>query len=214
MASVFETLNAVNVKEHTEEKNGKTYLPWAWAWSELKKKYPGATYTIYEDSRGFFYHTDGTTCWVKTGVTVEGVEHIEYLPIMDARNKSIPFSSVTSTDVNKAIQRSLTKACARHGLGLYVYAGEDLPDQLDQEEPAAENKAPSFKANMDDRKKPTEPPKPFVRTAPPPKCAGCEKEITADIMTPAQAEGIKRKYGVYLCSDRCADIWRLKNGGK
>ena len=67
--------------------------------------------------------------WVKTGVTIKGLEHIEYLPVMDYRNKSIPLDSVTSFDVNKAIQRSLTKACARHGLGLYIYAGEDLPEE-------------------------------------------------------------------------------------
>jgi RecB family exonuclease len=73
------------------------------------------------------YHTDGRTCWVKTGVTINGLEHIEYLPVMDYKNNSIPLAKVTSTDVNKSIQRSLTKACARHGLGLYIYAGEDLP---------------------------------------------------------------------------------------
>ena len=74
------------------------------------------------------YHTDGRTCWVKTGVTINGLEHIEYLPVMDYANKSIPVERVTSFDVNKAIQRSLTKAVARHGLGLYIYAGEDLPE--------------------------------------------------------------------------------------
>jgi hypothetical protein len=68
---------------------------------------------------------------VKTGVTVNGIEHIEYLPVMDFRNKSIPLESVTSFDVNKTIQRSLTKAVARHGLGLYIYAGEDLPEETD-----------------------------------------------------------------------------------
>ena len=68
---------------------------------------------------------DGRTCWVKTGVTIENLEHIEYLPVMDYKNKSILLENITSFDVNKAIQRSLTKALARHGLGLYVYAGED-----------------------------------------------------------------------------------------
>ena len=96
---------------------------------EIKKAFPESTYTIYENANGWFYHTDGKTCWVKTGVTVNGVEHIEYLPVMDYKNKSIPADQVTSFDVNKAIQRSLTKACARHGLGLYIYAGEDLPEE-------------------------------------------------------------------------------------
>lgn len=126
--STFEILNAINVNDKTEKKNGLTYLSWAWAWAEVKKVAPDATYTIYENADGLFYHTDGKTAWVKTGVTVDGIEHIEYLPVMDYKNKSIPVENITSFDVNKTIQRSLTKACARHGLGLYVYAGEDLPD--------------------------------------------------------------------------------------
>lgn len=126
--SVFEVLNAINVNEHTEKKNGLTYLAWAWAWQEVKKNFPSAFYTIYENRDGLNYHTDGHTCWVKTGVTIDGLEHIEYLPVMDYRNASIPVDKVTSFDVNKAIQRSLTKAVARHGLGLYIYAGEDLPE--------------------------------------------------------------------------------------
>lgn len=125
--SVFGVLNAINCNGHTEKKNGLTYLAWAWAWQMVKENYPTAFYTIYENADGLNYHTDGRTCWVKTGVTIEGLEHIEYLPVMDYRNASIPKEKVTSMDVNKAIQRSLTKACARHGLGLYIYAGEDLP---------------------------------------------------------------------------------------
>ena len=126
--SVFEVLNAINVNEHTEKKNNLTYLSWAWAWAEVKKHYPDAFYTIYENKDGLNYHTDGRTCWVKTGVTIDGLEHIEYLPVMDYKNQSIGADRVTSFDVNKAIQRSLTKAVARHGLGLYIYAGEDLPE--------------------------------------------------------------------------------------
>ena len=128
MSSIFETLNNINVNGNTETKNGLTYLSWAWAWAEVKKNFPNATYTVYENAQGWCYHTDGKTCWVKTGVTIEGLEHIEYLPVMDYKNNSIPAEKVTSFDVNKAIQRSLTKACARHGLGLYIYAGEDLPE--------------------------------------------------------------------------------------
>lgn len=129
MSNYFCELNNVNVNEHTEKKNNLTYLSWAWAWGEIKKKHPDAAYTIYENADGWNYHTDGRTCWVKTGVTVNGIEHIEYLPVMDYKNKSIPVENVTSYDVNKSIQRSLTKACARHGLGLYIYAGEDLPEE-------------------------------------------------------------------------------------
>ena len=126
--SVFAVLNDINVNGHTEKKNNLTYLSWSWAWQMVKGLYPNATYTIYESDNGWPYFTDGRTCWVKTGVTIEGLEHIEYLPIMDFRNQSIPADKVTSMDMNKAIQRSLTKAIARHGLGLYIYAGEDLPE--------------------------------------------------------------------------------------
>ena len=135
--SIFSVLNSVNVNGHTEQKNGLTYLSWAFCWAEVKKLYPDTIYTIYEretEHGPVNYFTDGRTCWVKTGVTINGLEHIEELPVMDFKNKAIPFESVTSTDVNKAIQRSLTKACARHGLGLYIYAGEDLPEEEAKEQ--------------------------------------------------------------------------------
>ena len=125
---VFKELNKVNVNEHTEAKGKFTYLSWAWAWAEVKKKFPLATYTVYESASECLYHNDGKTAWVKTGVTIEGLEHIEYLPVLDFSNKSIPLDKITSMNANTAIQRSLTKAIARHGLGLYIYAGEDLPD--------------------------------------------------------------------------------------
>lgn len=131
--SVFATLNAINVNEHVEQKDtGRvklSYLSWAWAWQVVKQNYPDAFYTIYENKEGWNYHTDGKTAWVKTGMTIEGQELIDMLPVMDNRNRSIPIEQVTSFDVNKAIQRSLTKAAARHGLGLYIYAGEDLPEE-------------------------------------------------------------------------------------
>lgn len=149
--SVFSVLNTVNVNEHTEKKNGLTYLSWAWAWQEVKKRFPDAQYTIYEREDGVNYWTDGRTCWVKTGVTIGGLEHIEELPVMDYRNAAIPLDKVTSTDVNKAIQRSLTKACARHGLGLYIYAGEDLPDgekPEPQERPSTQDAAERLAARQ------------------------------------------------------------------
>ena len=147
MDNYFNDLYAVNVNGHTEKKNGLTYLSWAWAWGEIKKKHPDATYTVYENADGWNYHTDGRTCWVKTGVTVNGIEHIEYLPVMDYKNKSISIENVTSFDVNKAIQRSLTKACARHGLGLYIYAGEDLPEEEAAEKQDASRNAKNIAAN-------------------------------------------------------------------
>lgn len=131
MSNYFTELNGINVNDKTDNKGDLTYLSWAWAWGELKKKHPDAVYTVYENDKGWNYHTDGRYAWVKTGVTVNGIEHIEYLPVMDYKNKSIPADRITAFDVNKTIQRSLTKAIARHGLGLYIYAGEDLPDEND-----------------------------------------------------------------------------------
>ena len=127
----FTDLNTVNVGDHTEKKNGLTYLSWAWAWGSLKTMHPDANYTVYERQDGRIYWDDGKTCWVKVGVTVGDIEHIEYLPVMNNRNQSIPLAQVTSMDINKSIQRCLTKAIARHGLGLYIYAGEDMPEDAD-----------------------------------------------------------------------------------
>lgn len=137
-SNVFNTLYKINVSNYIEKKNGLNYLAWANAWGEVKKLYPDATYTIYENTlpSGYVvnYFTDGRTSYVKTGVTINNLEHIEELPVMDYRNKSILLENMTSFDVNKTIQRSLTKALARHGLGLYIYAGEDLPeDEKDNE---------------------------------------------------------------------------------
>ena len=110
----FEVLNSIDVGDKIEKKNGLSYLSWSFAWGELKKRHPDAIYTIYENADGLFYHTDGKTAWVKT------------------------VDSITSTDVNKAIQRSLTKAVARHGLGLYIYAGEDLPEDKKESKPTTD----------------------------------------------------------------------------
>ena len=134
----FEILSAIDVNEHIEKKNGLSYLSWAWAYTEVKKRYPESFATIYEGENGNLYHTDGKTCWVKAGFTLvytdkdgnrKEQETIEYLPVMDMRNQSIPLEKVTSMDANKAIQRCVTKAIARHGLGLYIYAGEDMPEE-------------------------------------------------------------------------------------
>lgn len=152
--SVFEILSSINVSDKIEKKNGLSYLSWAWAWSEVKKIYPNANYIIYERDTNYGkvnYFTDGRTCWVKTGVIIEGLEHIEELPVMDYRNRSIPLDKVTSFDVNKTIQRSLTKALARHGLGLYIYAGEDLPEE--ETEQSVNDKPKQTKQNNQQLKK-------------------------------------------------------------
>ena len=177
----FVSLNNINVNDKTEKKNGLTYLSWAWAWGEVKKMFPDATYTIYENPDGWFYFTDGRTCWVKTGVTVCGIEHIEYLPVMDFRNASIPADKVTSFDVNKAIQRSLTKAVARHGLGLYIYAGEDLPESEWEDEPPKPAPKQTPKPSPKPVPKPAAPPaepKPFQQ----PEVYRCQK--CGQVITP------------------------------
>ena len=151
----FEELNNINVQDKVEKKNNLSYLSWAWAWGEIKKRYPEATYIIYERDTEYGpvnYFTDGKTCWVKTGVIVHDIEHIEELPVMDYKNKSISLENITSFDVNKTIQRSLTKALARHGLGLYIYAGEDLPEE-EQKEIDEENNKPITKEQMEEIKK-------------------------------------------------------------
>lgn len=135
--SVFEMLNEINVSDRIEKKGRLNYLSWAWAWGELKKRFPDASSRVYEREDGRIYWDDGKTCWVKCSVTVQGQEIIEYLPIMDSRNTSIPLENVTSMDVNKTIQRCITKAIGRHGLGLYIYQGEDLPEDTEARNDAA-----------------------------------------------------------------------------
>jgi len=121
-------LSELPIKRLVEKKGGLDYLSWSNAWDMLKKSYPEAQRTIYEaDLTGLNYFSDGNTAYVKVGITVNGLEHIDYLPVMDFRNKSIPVDKVTSFDVSKTIQRATAKAIAMHGLGLSLWTGEDIP---------------------------------------------------------------------------------------
>lgn len=151
--SVWETLSAVNVNGHTETKTQNnvslTYLSWAWAWSEVMKRYPDATYTIYKDgeNRPFIYE-DGVGFMVFTTVTIEGITREMWLPVMDGANRAMkkePYTVQTRTremtvaaatmmDINKTIMRCLTKNLAMFGLGVYIYAGEDLPEAEREEQ--------------------------------------------------------------------------------
>ena len=127
--SVFSTLSAISVKEKIERKGNLDYLSWANAWAMLKAVYPDAQRKVYEhDHTGFNYFTDGKSAYVKVGIIVNGLEHIDYLPVMDFRNNAIPLEKVTAMDVNKTIQRSTAKAIAMHGLGLSLWTGEDIPE--------------------------------------------------------------------------------------
>lgn len=129
--SVFSTLSAINVKEKIERKGNLDYLSWANAWAMLKTIYPDAQRKVYEhEHTGFNYFTDGRTAYVKVGIIVGGIEHIDYLPVMDYRNNAIPVEKISAMDVNKTIQRSTAKAIAMHGLGLSLWTGEDMPEMV------------------------------------------------------------------------------------
>lgn len=149
--SVFQTLTAVSVKEKVERKGNLDYLSWANAWALLKTHYPDAQRKVYEhDHTGFNYFTDGKTAYVKVGITVGGIEHIDYLPVMDFRNNAIPIEKVTATDVNKTIQRSTAKAIAMHGLGLSLWTGEDVPEATTTTQVEAEPELINLKKGSED----------------------------------------------------------------
>lgn len=150
--SVYGTLSSISVKDKIERKGNLDYLSWANAWSMLKSNYPDAQRKVYENPDGMNYFTDGTSCWVKVGIIVGGIEHIDYLPIMDFKNQSIPFAKITSIDVTKAIQRSTAKAIAMHGLGLSLWTGEDLPEMVTE---APKKAAPAKQDELIELKKGT-----------------------------------------------------------
>jgi hypothetical protein len=127
--SVFEQLSALNLSSKVEKRGNLSYISWATAWGECKKLFPDMNRTVYESETGMNYFTDGSTAWVKVGVTINGLECIDYLPVMNHMNKSIPLASLTSFDVNKTIQRSMVKALALHGLALNVYNKEEFQDE-------------------------------------------------------------------------------------
>jgi len=134
--SVFETLNSINVNDKVDKKNNLTYLSWAWAWSEVKKACPDATYkmgeTDYDEALGFMCHTS---------VCIEGETLEMWLPVMDGANKAMrkeeysyttrygdkQVVAATMFDINKTMMRCLVKNLAMFGMGIYIYAGEDLP---------------------------------------------------------------------------------------
>ena len=127
---IFKTLSKIDVNSKTEKKGKFTYLSWAFAWAELKKVSPTSSAKVYHDENtNMPYFASKAGVIVKVGVTIENLEHINYLPVMDYKNAAIPSDKVNMMDINKAIQRCTVKAIALHGLGLYIYAGEDLPEE-------------------------------------------------------------------------------------
>lgn len=136
----------INVNDHTEKKNGLTYLSWAWAWAEVLKLDPQANYEVlmfpdWENPNHLLpYQHLGNSHMVWVKVTVFGKSMTQQLPILDYRNKCIP--EPNAFEVNTSIMRCLTKGIAMHGLGLYIYAGEDLPESDDKAAPITEAEAP------------------------------------------------------------------------
>lgn len=175
--STFEKLSAINVNAHVEKKSNLTYLSWAWAWSETKKACPDATYKIgqtdYDEVLGFMCHTE---------VTIDGETLEMWLPVMDGANKSMLKTSytykgnswengrkvvvdktveaATSFDINKTIMRCLVKNLAMFGMGIYIYAGEDLPETKTETAPTPPPSAINLKkeetAELPDLKKGSE----------------------------------------------------------
>ncbi len=131
----IQKLLATNVNEHVEKKNNLTYLSWAWAWAEALKADPTATYQIalFDEhgadgrKRTVPYMNINDTAMVMVTVTIFGKPMTCQLPVMDHRNKAIPNPDAFA--VNTAHMRCMTKALSLHGLGLYIYAGEDLPEE-------------------------------------------------------------------------------------
>ena len=166
---IFEELSSLNVNEHTENKNGLTYLSWTWAWSELKKKYPDASYEIskFENNLPYVYD-ENTGYMVFTKVTIKEQTYEMWLPVMDGNNKAMLNHTYTYQvkvykdgqwtgeykeksvepasmfDINKTIMRCLVKNIAMFGLGIYIYAGEDLPEGYEISKEEAEKIIVSF----------------------------------------------------------------------
>ena len=134
MSSTWETLSKIDVSEHTEEKNGLTYLSWAWAWGKVKDNYPKARYIkrIW-DTELPYTRDDQGYAYVEVTVIIGDEEQSELMPVLDYKNQSV--KNPNSFQVNTALQRCLAKCCAMHGLGHYIYAGEDLPQGMEEPEP-------------------------------------------------------------------------------
>jgi len=135
--SAWETLSKINVNDHTEKKNGLTYLSWAWAWGVLKDNYPDATFEKHIQPNGMPYIIDANGfAYVQVTVTVDGISATELFPVLDYKNKAVV--KPDSFAINTAMQRALAKAISYHGLGHYIYAGEDLPQSEDAPQSPAE----------------------------------------------------------------------------
>lgn len=131
--SAFQTLSKIDVSEHTEKKGKFTYLSWAWAVKVLLENFPDATWevhTFFDNGIETPYMRTEAGAFVQVSVNVEGVRRTQVHPVLDHMNKSV--DAPNAFQINNSIQRCLAKAIALHGLGLYIYAGEDLPTEPEE----------------------------------------------------------------------------------
>lgn len=133
MSNYFDELSKVDCSKHIEKKGRFSYLSWPFAVSELRKRHPDATWEVVKSKDGLPYVYTESGCFVEVAVTVNGVTLSQIHPVLDNNNRTI--ASPNAFQINTSIQRCLVKAIALHGLGLYIYAGEDLPEQ--DEDPMA-----------------------------------------------------------------------------
>jgi hypothetical protein len=130
MENYFVKLNSV--KCEVEKKNGLNYISWSDAWSEVKKLYPKANYRkVKNDFDNSYLFRSGTGGSVEVEVTIDDVTHKADLAVTDFKNQEIKYDNIKSTDIQNTLQRAFAKAIAMHGIGLYVYRGEDLPEALE-----------------------------------------------------------------------------------
>ena len=183
--SVWKTLSSINVNDKKQEKMGLSYLSWAWAWGEVKSKYPNASYEVHDD----IIYPDSTV-EVRVTVTVEDQDHMMWLPVMDNRNNAI--SGPTSRQISDARMRCFAKAIAMHGLGHYIYAGEDIP----QSDGEPRQEAVSKKPNPTPTKKANAP-------VPPPQDASEKSSIEQkEEEEPGEPLGYMVNSGAYKKEDR------------
>tara|TARA_R110000868_G_C10912442_1_gene765069 strand:+ start:844 stop:1509 length:666 start_codon:yes stop_codon:yes gene_type:complete len=174
--TTFEKLSAINVNDKVEKKSGLTYLSWSYAWSETKRNCPDASYCIKGDpiTQKPYFYDESLGYLVMTEVTIEGKSLEMWLPVMDGANKamkSVPYSyttrygeksveAATMFDINKTLMRCLVKNLAMFGMGIYIYAGEDLPDTQSEATPVAKSSSINLKKEpteeLEDLKKGTE----------------------------------------------------------
>lgn len=184
MENMFIKLEKVAMEVSKKGTQKLNYITWADAWTELKKLYPTATFTVHENSEGLPYFKDSSGGFVKVSVTANEITHTCWLPIMDYANKTIPVDKITSFDVIKTQQRTLAKAIALFGLGLYVYRGEDVP--TDAEEPVEKKCSQEVKKSFDGVKL-EKPADSFV-------CCDCYAVISEKVKDYSESH-----YGAHLC---------------